>query len=350
MLASFNLYQPAFNVFLVLAIFELAFEIARESPRGTLVRLTGFRFSQAIVAAIVYKWFFTTGIKDWVAERGETIHSFDALPVVGTNTLGFLRYLRDALGERLAWIFVILIVAAALPMIALAIRRLWRMRGMSIPNAMLRSAFLLAWPVLGLVASIGPMLLLVDPVFAPRVFPALGALMAASLISAADVGQRVTRLRSLPYVVAGACFIVSALTAGAYSSASAEQRRFEDRIVSTMQDDLAQLKSNSPLANYAIVGGAGYAPAAQHAMSQFPVIERLMEPYLMQDNFFTKSYLLHFRQPLPLIETIRLPEPQRRAALDACAAPAVVTRSAFRIRVVDDLAVVDFRDPERCAK
>ncbi len=348
LLASFNLYQPTFNVFLVLAIFEVAFEIARENPARRVARLAGFRFSQAIVAAIAYKVLFTSGIKDWVADHGETIHSFDTLPVLGTNVLGFLRYVRDALGGRLAAVFVLVTVVSALPMIVLGARRVWRER--STRSAALRSVFLLFWPVLGVLASIGPMLLLIDPVFAPRVFPAFGALISASLISAAHVAQRTRQLRVIPYVAGFACLIVSAITAGAYSSAAAEQMRFEDRVASTMQDDLAQLKSNSPLVNYVLIGSAGYAPAAQHAISQFPVLSRLMESYLTQDSFFTKSYLLHFRQPLTLVESTALPEPKGRATLDMCATPVVLTRSDYRIRTVDELAIVDFRDPISCGK
>jgi hypothetical protein len=350
LLASFNLYQPAFNVFLVLVVFELAFEITQECPTRALVRLAGFRFLQAAVACIAYKLFFTTGIKDWVAGHGEMIHSVDALPVVGTNALKFLGYMRDALGARIASILLIATILAALPMIALALRRLWRDQKLSMLDRWLRSIILMFWPALGLLAAIGPMLLLVDPVFAPRVFPAIGALIAAALISAAHAAQRVERLRPIPYVTGGACLIVSSITAGVYSSASSEQTAFEDRIASTMQDDLAQLKTSTHLSNYVLVGSAGYAPATQHAISQFPLAGQLIGAYLTQDSFFTKSYLLHFRQPLTLLESNRLSESQKRAALDACTSPVVITRSAFRIRLVDDLAVVDFRDPAPCGK
>lgn len=341
LLASLNLYQPAFNVFLVLAVFEIAFDIAREFHGRDIVHTAAFRLSQAVVAAVVYKLLFTAGVKDWVADHGETIHSIDALPVIGTDLLGFLRYARDALGGRLASIFLALTVIAALPMIVFGIRRAWREKPKS--DAALRSIFLLLWPVLGLIASIGPMLLLVDPVFAPRVFPAIGALICAALISAASVARRTGRSRWIPYGVGSVLLVISAITAGAYSSAAAEQMKFEDTIASTMQDDLAQLDSNAHLSGYALLGSAGYAPAVQHAISQFPIVGRLIESYLTQDTFFTKSYLLHFRQPLALVES-------RRAGSDACSSPVVLTRSAYRIRIVDKIAVVDFRDPARCAK
>ena len=344
LLASLNLYQPAFNVFLVLAVFELAFETARGSSGRDIARTAGFRASQALVAAVVYKLLFTSGIKDWVADHGETIHSLGALSVVGTNVADFLGYARDALGGRLVWIFVTLSVLAALPMIVLGIRSAWRER--SIPEATLRSIFLLLWPAIGLLASIGPMLLLVDPIFAPRVFLAMGALVSATLISAARAG----RAQRIPYIAGAVCLVVSAITAGAYSSAAAEQRKFEDTLASTMQDDLAQLKSSAHLSGYVLAGSAGYAPAVQHAISQFPIIERLMESYLTQDTFFTKSYLLHFRQSLALIESDRLSESQHHAAFDACGAPAMLMRSAYRIRVADDVAIVDFRDPTDCKK
>ncbi len=345
LLATFNLYQPAFNVFLVLAIFEIAFEIGRERTSRVVVRLAAWRFSQAIIASVAYKLFFTSGIKDWVADHGETIHSLDALPVVAANSLGFLRYLRDSLGGRLASIFVIVTLVAAVPMIVLGIQRAWRARARSMADATARSIFLLLWPVLGLLAAVGPMLLLVDPIFAPRVFPAIGALICAALIAAAHSGPR-----RIAFIAGSICLVVSAITAGAYSSAAGEQMKFEDAIASTMQDDLAQLKSSAHVSRYALVGSAGYAPAAQHAISQFPIVGQLIEPYLAQDRFFTKSYLLHFRQPLTLIESDGFSESQRAIAFDACATPIILTRSAFRIRVVDDLAIIDFRDATACGK
>jgi hypothetical protein len=343
LLASLNFYQPAFNVFLVLAVFELARQTAGGSSGRDIVRTAALRFSQALIAIIVYKLLFTSGIKDWVADHGETIHSIDALPVVASNALGFVRYVREALGARLASMFLVLTVLAALPMIASGVRRAWRERSMS--DAALRSIFLLLWPVLALLASIGPMLLLIDPVFAPRVFPANGALISASLISAACAGHRG---RLISRFAASVCLIVSAITAGAYSSAAGEQMKFEDTIASTMQDDLAQLTSSAHLSRYVLIGSAGYAPAAQHTITQFPIVERLIEPYLVEDRFFTKTYLLHFRQPSMLVETGALSEPQRRAAFDGCATPIVLTRSAYRIRIVDDFAVVDFRPIVSC--
>jgi hypothetical protein len=350
LLASFNLYQPAFNVFLVLAIFELAFEIVREFPDRDFYRRAGFRISQAVVACVGYKIFFTSGIKDWVARHGETIHSLDALPVIRTNAFAFLRYAADALGDRLASIFLILMLSASLPMIVIGIRRFWNERDTSTTDATLRSLFLLLWPMFGLIASFGPMLLLVDPIFAPRVFPAFGALISGSLISAAYAGRHFYGLRLLPYVIGSACLFISSVTAGAYSSAAGEQMKYEDRIASTMADDLTQLKSSVHVSNYMLVGSAGYAASVQHAIAQFPILERLIASYLTQDDFFTKSYLLHFKQPLKLLESDQVSDPQRRSALDACVLPAVVTRAAFRIRIVDDLAVVDFREPMPCEK
>lgn len=344
LLAAFNLYQPAFNVFLVLAVFELAFGIAQGLPDRDIARTAGFRASQALIAAVVYKLLFTAGIKDWVADHGETIQSFDALPA---SLWALLRYVRDTLGGRLASIFLVLTILAALPAIVIGIKFSWREQSMR--AAMWRSIFLALWPAFGLIASIGPMLLLVAPVFAPRVFPAIGALISASLISAAYAGQRSGRLRPVPYALGGAFLIVSAITAGAYSNAAAEQMKFEDTIASTLQDDLAQLKSNAPLSSYVILGSAGYAPATQHAIAQFPIVGRLLESYLAQDTFFTRSYLQHFRQPLKLIDSSALSDSQRRSAVDSCA-PSVLTRSAYRVRVLDNIAIVDFRDAAGCRR
>ena len=109
------------------------------------------------------------------------------------------------------------------------------------------------------------------PCFAPRVFPALGALIAAvtdfrcagrTTRDTAAITSLCRRRRVLH------CFSDHARRA--YSSAASEQRRFEDRIASSMHDDLAQLNSHSPLSNYVLIGSAGYAPAARHAMLAVP--------------------------------------------------------------------------------
>jgi hypothetical protein len=334
LLAAFNFYQPAFNVFLLFALFEVMNGQLDNAPLRSQWRLIGFRLSQAIAAAVVYKLLFASSMKDWMQIHGAMVTT-PAAAVANLQT--FSAYVVDSLGSRLSILFGVLIAASLGIVIATCVRQAvsgWSARSRFESLCLFASALL--FPVMAGLLLFGPMLLLQEPVLMPRVLVGVGAMISASLISAHFALRK--WVVSLHWEIGiGSVWAMSfAIIAAVFGNASADQRRYEEAIASQLSDDLAFEQNHQAMSAFVLRGSAGYSPMVRRVIYQWPLIDKLVVPYLRENDFNTNAFLLHY-----------IPTPQQ--PVDASPADAgcqlhdAFVRRNYRVTLYSGVAIVTLR-------
>jgi hypothetical protein len=189
------------------------------------------------------------------------------------------------------------------------------------------------------------MLLLQQPVFMPRVFVAVGILLSGALIVLHRSLPATPLLKHVQTVGCGLLVLLCAIIAGAFGNASGDQRRYEEAIAMNLADDLAAAQSNQPVTAFVLEGTAGFAPTVDHMVQTFPVLNKLVNPYLIEDDFNTHYYMLHFITSVPQLANNELSPAQTESVVSTrCAKSFDAARAAYRLNVVNGLAVVRFAD------
>ncbi|MBE1159023.1 glucosyltransferase domain-containing protein [Dyella acidiphila] len=335
-------YQPSFNVFLLFVLLDLLVWQTESVPPRQLA-LQALRYSgQAVLALLVYQWKVAPTVREWVQEHSHTIHGLGQLSTVQHNARMMGAYLLDAMPHSWMHIFLpMLLLAAILPLViglryALVPGRPWWLRLGII-------AFALLVPCVALLCLAGPMLLLVSPVLAPRVFSSVGALISASLISlyaASGAGSK-TWATYLTATFAGIWALGMLTFAGVYGSALAAQQHYEDRIASQLANDLADLKARHGVSQFLLDGSAGYSPLTAHAAAQFHLLDTLVLPYLEARDFNSRNFIQYYGMGMDEVRQ----DPANDAMADrllagACTLPALATRSRYSMRVLGNTAVI----------
>ncbi|WP_164931786.1 glucosyltransferase domain-containing protein [Dyella sp. M7H15-1] len=346
LLGSLCSYQPAFNVFLIFALLDLlAAQTERSEPRQ-IFWLTCRYVTQTLLAAAVYTWKVAPSIKDWVQEHSRTIHSIRDINVVVHNTKTMGTYLLSAMPYRWTLMFLPLMLLMAVTPLVITLHYTFTPSTQHAHPLWVKSALIilaLLAPAAALVSLAGPMLLLVSPIVAARVFPSVGALISAGLIALYLASHATTRRWAvyLTNTVASIWVAGMLVFAGAYSNAQSAQKHYEDRIASQLSNDLAELKANDGIQQFLLDGSAGLSPLTAHAASRFPLLNTVVPTYLQGRDFMSRYFMKHYVTGLHEARE----DDTNNAAADAvlgraCTAPVVYTRSRYTLRLVGDTAVV----------
>jgi hypothetical protein len=339
LLACLNLYQPAICAFLLFALLELCVEPgAWKSPRAPLLRFAG-RAAQVVAAMSLYQALFSGSFKGWIKQRSEIASLADLPQTIATNLAAYAHYLVDAFSPRWLNLFVPLTLVAAIFPIVLVVRSI-RSAETTRRRILLAAGALLLVPAV-CIAMCGPMLLLRNPVYMPRVMIGVGAALCAALI-AMHLALR-ARARSLPWQsgFAGVWALGMSVLAAAYGNAAARQKAYEEPIAQQIASDLATLQDHRAIDKYLVVGSTGLAPAAENSAQQFPLLRQLVPTYLADDEMWRHYYMVQF---LGDADDAAFPGGYYDPGLlaRACATAAQV-RSAYRLAVVDRIGVVQFK-------
>lgn len=335
-------YQPVINVFALFALLDLLAMQAESATPGALARQVGRYVLQILIAMCVYQWKVVPGIGEWVQEHSQTIHSFHQVDVLLQNARVMGTYLLDAWPHRWMGVFMPLLALSAAASLMIGLRY-----AVSVPRALWLKACMMVLAVLVPLAALaclaGPMLLLVSPVIMPRVFPSVGALVSVGLL-AVHMACTHTRRPWAAYV-APAFAAIWALGmlgfAGIYGNALSAQQSYEDRIASSLADDIAEVRVQHHVTQILLDGSAGYAPLAAHAVEQFHLLNTLVLPYLSARDFNSRNFLKHYGMGLDEARQDSANDASADALLArACAAPVLVTKSRYALRLVDSTAVV----------
>ena len=341
--ASLNFYQPALSAYLIFTLLELLAAQLADRPPAELLRMLVWRIAQTILVLLLYRILVAPSIDDWLKQHSETMHGLHEAGVLKVNAIRFYSYIGDAF--NIHWLrgaAPTLLLMAAIPILVgiRYIRRLqdtpWRLR---LP--WLALAILLPPLAVGCIA--GPMLPLLNPVVLPRVLMGVGALLCVGLTGCYLV-FRAWCLSDKWTLAHGAFWALGmASFAAAYGNALSAQKAYEERLASSLANDIAGLASEQPVHSILIDGSAGLATATTQTAQQFPLIRTLIFPYLREADFHTSFFLRYYLQNVP--ELARQPGTQTQIAeilAQACSSPVRRIGNSYALRVVGDTVVATF--------
>lgn len=346
--AGLCFYQPAFNVFLVLICADFVVgQIERDDFFASL-RVALFRTLQAVIAFGLYEIIVGIHVNGWVKERAQPIASIDDLHFMADTAMHFAQFVGASFGIHWWLYFAPLLIAFAVVCWCASLGMAWRTRdGLALTS--LKVCVNLAVPFVALAAVLGPMLLLIDPPIVPRVLVGAGALLAGGLLVSMSAFRAMGWSANLPASAATMLAVGTASIASAYGNAAAEQRRYEEHIAASIADDFAELRAHRGVRRYLIDGTSGWSAISEHVIAQFPLVGELIPPFINgEDRFHTHVFLQFFmptaadyRESAQPGWASRVAETIRRSGSEKI----LVTRQAYDIRVVGDIAVIRFSRP-----
>ncbi len=341
--AALCLYQPATNVFLVLALLEAWQQQAGDRPAAAWLRQLGGRALQWLTAMAVYELLVGMHISGWVRRQATPIQGVRELPLLGHNFALFYDFVAGAFNAHWWWVFAPVLVVLALAPAAIGLRHARSLA--PLPRAAL-GLLALAMPIAAMVAALGPMLVLREPEIRPRVLIGLGALLVAGLVAVHDWLRRWRHGPLVSGVLAGVLATSMLVIASAYGNAMAAQQRLERHIAERLADDLSVLADGQAIGALHVSGSSGLAPLADHAVAEFPLIGSLVPTYLNDaDLFGTSGFLMNY---LPQWVDARKPDsirirPDEAATLAHCAAAPLRQAAGYRLCLDGAVALVQFR-------
>jgi hypothetical protein len=343
------LYQPAINVFLVLALAELVLAQAAEPGAAAGLRTLVRRAVQIAVAMVVYELLVGMHISGWVKRQATPIHGWREIPRIADNVATFYGFVGGAFNTHWWAVFGTLAALLALACVAVGVRHA---RAADPHRSRAQQALLMAlavaMPGLAMVAALGPMLLLRAPEIQPRVLIGIGALLAAGLLLL-RVALRTRAWGDRACTAVAAAFALGmGVIASAYGNAMTDQQRFERHVAAHLADDLAAWPAAAPIHRLVVTGSTGLSPLAEHVASEFPLMRVLVPTYLDANyRFATSGWLMFY---LPQWVDARRPllnQPQDGDAVLAtrCASAPDRVTVGYRLCVQGDTALVQFQPP-----
>ncbi|ALM81926.1 glucosyltransferase domain-containing protein [Bordetella sp. N] len=334
LLMALCLYQPAANVYVLLVIAQVVIGQLRDTNPAALLRQLGSQIGATLLACVLYVVVLKHTVRGGYA--GE--HSNIDPSAFAANLNHFWHYAVMTLTTLNGWVLLIL-AGVAVPLSLLAAMR-YAVRQWSGASTGLRIVLCLAVPVLPLallLAPWGPMLLLADPVFAPRVMIGFGALMTTSavILTAATPLLKADHRHAIGVLILPAAVMV--LIASVYGNSLEQQKAYEDNLSGNMVDDIAALREQTPLDNIALLGQAGHPPVVRHNLRRHPILAELLPVHLTQGWGWAAEQLRLFGN----VPRIREIDPATVASLRE-QKPAIV-RAAYRVYLRDRVAVFVFK-------
>ncbi|MFC4277821.1 glucosyltransferase domain-containing protein [Achromobacter aloeverae] len=334
LLMALCLYQPAANVYVLLVIAQVIIGQLRNLEPTELLRQVASQLGGTMLACILY----VMVLKHTVSGGYSASHSAIDPAIFFENLRRFWRYIWVTLTTMRGWVLLALagisVPVTLLGALYYAVRQ-WPRAGAGV-----RVALCLAVPLLPLsllVAPWGPMLVLAQPVFAPRVMMGFGALMTVSalILSTAVPLLRGDRRHVIGLLILPAAVMV--VIASVYGNSLEQQKAYEDNLSGNMVDDVAALRARMPLEGIALVGQAGHPPIVKHNLRKHPILAELLPVHLTQGWGWAEDQLRMFGRVPPM----RPIAPETAAAL-AGEKPDIV-RASYRVYVRDRIAIFVFK-------
>ncbi len=264
LLAALLFYQTGLNVFLAFASGQVLFLLAtgRSGAPAAAARAIGAAVA-ALGSYLAAIWILRgIGVSEFHAYQiahSRIIPPGAAIAGIAGNLLGMGRYVASVLGIRSLYAVLIACSVATLAVRAIAGARL-----RPAPTVLA----LLALCCLG-ASFAGPMLLLADPILAPRVFGGVGGVIAASWLFGAlqlrtRLGERASAVLAIGLM---ACF---ARYSFAYGAMARDFDRYETFTCPTIARQINALSDSTGVKRLAIIGSLPYPASIRHSYDAFP--------------------------------------------------------------------------------
>lgn len=334
LLMALCLYQPAANVYVLLVIAQLIAGQLRDTEPGALLRELASQIGATLVACLLYVLVLRHTVRGGYSDA----HSSIDPSAFAANLAHFWHYVLMTMTTLRGWVLLIL-AGVAVPLTLLGALR-YAVRHWPRAGVGTRIALGLAVPLLPLallIAPWGPMLVLAEPVYAPRVMIGFGALMTTSALILAAAAPR---LRADYRYVIGLLVLPAAVMvviASVYGNSLEQQKAYEDNLSGNMVDDVAALRLQTQLDGIALIGEAGHPPIVRHNMRKHPILAELLPVHLTQGWGWASEQLRIFG-PVPPMRTVA---PETVAEL--IGQKPDIARAAYRVYVRDHVAIFMFK-------
>jgi hypothetical protein len=351
LLGTLCLYQPALNVFLVFAVLEFMTRMWDDASPGELARQAFGRLLQLIAAIVPYKLIALLVLHNVYSSAHASMLDSNQWPVVLTNAQGYWELIRDSFSNAGAWTLVAaLTVGLSLSLVCglRYVKRCWADSGFW--GRLARVVVALLLPGALALAALGPLLFLLEGVFAPRVMVGMGALFSACLILLNLVWSHYRLHRAVLWVLLGIPTYSMLMLGAVYGNAMLAQDRYEHRICASLADDFANLSvrfaaRGQPLEHYVLTGDADYPPVLRNVMEKYPFMRRLVPVYLTAGWGWVRDLMGQYdvHQTMDM-----LPGGLGAVVSRKCENPPVRISADYQLYVVDSTVVVSFDNAPQC--
>lgn len=338
--SSLNLYQPAINIFIVLSFYTSLLNLEKHDLSSTIIQLVR-KFVCLAVAMGTYKieTAFLPFAK-YTHQHSEFV-KFDNLAAVFHNIRRCFSFLsRNLLHTHQTQLLLALMFLGMITFLARLVRA-----GRPEKPVFLKLA-VAAFLTLGMLGGImGPVVLLQNPVWAPRVLMGFGAVAACMLSllpaeSGSSIFRRITS--TLLVIVLLAQFSLSY----AFGNILIAQGAL-DTVLATQIVNKAFLMAHDKPSSLIILGKAPKPPNVVRETKWYPILNRLLPSH--QKNFWTWKPLLKLYGLPNNIKFFPDPVPDRRVAarLDTCTFQKMSRELYYNIYKTSSAIIIDFS--KRCS-
>lgn len=282
MLCTLMTYQAALSVYFVAVIYFALHEIdAGNDPWKYLVNKGAGILMPAVAACLLYLPIARGSLNPYAKELGKTIPPDNLWSGLQANVSRYVDILgNDWSGNAIGLLGATVIIGAFVPVGYSVIQSSGTRRNKMIYLLLLA----LSLPFI-LVASYVPQLLLVDPVFPPRTFIGIGAILSLSCLQLAAGSVKVSAAAAVRCRIVSllpVCLLAYALTVFSYAFARANsaQKDYEHYVLTRLIADTDKVLQTQKISAIGIIGTIGSSPLARHSTGKFPLIGRLVPLHL----------------------------------------------------------------------
>ena len=350
--SSLSLYQAATSVYIVACVFVALMELLNRSFQRSLRYL--FTSILTLIAGLILylpvKNYYITN--SYNLYHSETVSVAQAIPQIVNNILAFWRSVQTSLGNSnliLSLIYLIFL-AALLTIFFKAINKLnlkFKIK------TLLLIICLLFYSLLLIVSPLGMMLILKNPIFAPRTMMGFSTIVAICCFFLAEQTLIFKQRQKTKYwLSAFFCVVILAFSNVSFTLGNVlYSQNIQDEIIATVLiSDLGEIVPQLPISlqhpTLAVVNSLDYTYGNTKAYSKYPLLKEITWFYLKtnQIQFYTKLETLGFKFTRPHYEKHVYTSANNQFIPTK---KPVVTRPLYNIYFEnDDLLVVVLHNPE----
>jgi hypothetical protein len=331
-----NFYQPAINVFIVLACFTGLLDLRRYDLARSLQNLL-LNFASLVASMIIYKLELAfIGLEPYASEHDKLIH-IDHLQAAFHNVSHWLAFLtKNLLHTHQTQLLVLGMIFGVLLYLLNFIRAKFRTRTFAV-SAIL--AILLIGGMLG--GILGPILLLQNPVYAPRVLIGFGALSACLLSLIVLQFQHNHVGRYISSTILSIIFFANLTISYAYGNMLIAQGAMHAAIARSIVNN-AYKYSNQNSSYLVITGVAPRAYNVERETNELPILDTLLPTPLK--NFWTWGPLLELHHLPKFIHFSNHPmlDAHMEKFLAACSFSSISTKLYYNLYKTGHDIIIDF--------
>ncbi len=294
------MYQAVLGAYVALAIFDM-FILAKDGASWSKIvhtmapRLIGF-----VIGIILWKLIFLCLVSDFINQYTKdhagliSFMTLDSLKVIYQHFFGYIKIYKDYF-QTLKWVEVLLITCMCAGLVRI-VYNVWRKPIPGIGAKAASSVFILATPLLLMVASVAPLVFLKSPIYSPRVMMPFTVFTVFQGYIIYELSQYFSKVM----IISLLALVITLSHASYYGNLVSCQYKFDEAINWMIVRDTNELEKEQGV-NFDKIGFIGpthmQCREMQLAKKEKPLFER------MEYNLFFSSFTHYRMRPMELTTT-----------------------------------------------